>query len=768
MALSSNHPVTELAHEHSDHQRRMRSSLRILLLVAAIVLPPMVLIPIQIHLAESNYFAAGLSDVAPVLLLIALTVILLGLLVTLVVGSVLSTSVRRLLTIVALGLGILVWLQGQILLWDYGVLDGRDIVDSGWSIRPIVDSLVWVGVLAGVFLGRRGLVRFVSPICSLLLLIQLVPVVLALGNYSAPSAQHRFSFSEHDKFSFSRDQNVILIVLDAYQTDIFQGLINDDPQWRDEFDGFTYFRNALAGYSKTYPSLALMLTGQWYENQEPIRDFLGKTFDEQSLTGNLLDRGWQVDLFPHLKRLLPISPGLASNVEPIISCETRRTEAGRLLDLGWFRVSPHWAKPFWLNDYHWRSAGILGASCLAEHGGDSNGLNRPAPSSEHHAALAFVQGIEERSNVSLNAPAFKLYHLLIPHAPFHLDGDLQIRRLEGVEAGFQRQSQAALEVMKRFFRGLRDIDAYDNSLIVIVSDHGGGEYVSETRTEGLPAELQEIIRGNTEIPGTHLVSGLPLILIKPAKLRGRLEVSDAPVSLGDLARTIADHIDLEANFPGENMFQVEAEQQRTRRYLHYQFRGWHGDYLPSMTEYLVDGFSWSAGSWHATGRVLASPVVRNEARSATLSIGREVRFMPDSPYTNFLLKGWSPPDASGLVWSRAERASMEVILDAPVAGDLTVRFDFLPYTAGGSIDAPEIRLSVNDVLDHYWVTTGRRGWYDLQIPAEVASDAHSLRFDFEFPDAVSPVELGLSPDVRRLGIGLYRLQLEHAINGGNE
>ena len=56
----------------------------------------------------------------------------------------------------------------------------------------------------------------------------------------------------------------------------------------------------------------------------------------------------------------------------------------------------------------------------------------------------------------------------------------------------------------------------------------------------------------------------------------------------------------------------EADRPRNRRYLHYQFRGWHGDYLPAMTEYLVEGFSWSASSWHASGRVLASPVLNDE------------------------------------------------------------------------------------------------------------------------------------------------------------
>jgi len=766
--LTTQYPASDEYDNQSESHHRMAQIFRMLLLVASIVLPPMVLIPIQIHLAESEYFAAGLVDISAVLLSMGLAVMLLVLLAALVIRTILPAPVCRLLTAAALGMAVLVWLQGQVLLWDYGVLDGREIIDSGWSTALAVDSLIWASVLVGVFLGRRWLVGLAAPICGMLLLIQLIPVALALSNYSAPSGLHRYNFSERDKFSFSRDQNVILIILDAYQADIFQELIQGDPQWREEFDGFTFFRNALAGYSKTYPSLALMLTGKWYDNQQPIQDFLHQAFDDRSLPRILRDRNWQVDLFPHFKRLLPISPDLASNVEPTIGCETRRTEAGRLLDLGWFRVSPHWVKSFWLNDYHWRLAGIVGASCQPDSGDDSNGHSPAGETGGHHAALRFVHEMEERADLALNRPAFKLYHLLIPHAPFHLDEDLQVRRLEDGRTGFQRQSQATLEVMKRFLRGLREIGAYDNSVIAIVSDHGGGEYVSEIQADHLPDELLIRLDDNDDIPGTHLVSGLPLVLIKPPGLRGRMEVSDVPVSLADLARTIADFTVLGTELPGENMFRIEADRPRNRRYLHYQFRGWHGDYLPAMTEYLVEGFSWSASSWHASGRVLASPVLNDEGRTATLSIGREIRFMPDSPYNEFLLEGWSPPDPNGLVWSRSDRASIKIILNAPVAGDLLVRFDFLPYTAGGSIDPPEIRLSVNNILDHQWASTGRRGWHDLQIPAEIVSDVDFLRFDFEFPDAVSPLELGLSPDVRRLGIGLYRLQLEHAINGGNE
>ncbi|NBD95832.1 MAG: hypothetical protein GVY11_05070, partial [Gammaproteobacteria bacterium] len=248
------------------------------------------------------------------------------------------------------------------------------------------------------------------------------------------------------------------------------------------------------------------------------------------------------------------------------------------------------------------------------------------------------------------------------------------------------------------------------------------------------------------------------VLIKPPGARGRLRISDAPVSLADLAATLAVLIDLDADLPGQNMFDVAENADRERYYRHYRFTGFTGEYLPAMTEYRVRGFSWLAGNWTATGRVFAPD---QAAGSRTpFPIGEPVRLVKGSPRLQDLVEGWSVPSKHGMVWSRARRAVIELPLPETdhAASAMLLRLDYQPYTAQGRIEAPRVRLSVNGRPQASW-SDGGRGWRELTLPPGLVSGAATLRLEFELPDAASPAELGLGADVRKLGLALYGIQL---------
>ena len=75
--------------------------------------------------------------------------------------------------------------------------------------------------------------------------------------------------SEYPKelYQFSSDTNTIIIILDSYQSDIFQEIINEDEKYRDMFDGFTYYRNR----SVDFPRRILLYPSSFLENTMIIR-----------------------------------------------------------------------------------------------------------------------------------------------------------------------------------------------------------------------------------------------------------------------------------------------------------------------------------------------------------------------------------------------------------------------------------------------------------------------------------------------------------------
>ena len=98
--------------------------------------------------------------------------------------------------------------------------------------------------------------------------------------------------------------------------------------------------------------------------------------------------------------------------------------------------------------------------------------------------------------------------------------------------------------------------------------------------------------------------GLPLVLVKPIAATGAMKVSDAPVSLGDIPRTVTSALGMKGVSPGESMLDPGLPPHRPRRVLKYNAELLHltNRYFPPLTEYVVSGFSWFDESWQATGR----------------------------------------------------------------------------------------------------------------------------------------------------------------------
>ncbi|MDT8450892.1 MAG: sulfatase-like hydrolase/transferase [Wenzhouxiangellaceae bacterium] len=719
-----------------------------MLVLMAVIAPPLVYIPLQIYTANQYEFGASLYDIFPLLLSAAGVLIAVSGLIALF----LPRRMHRALLALGAALAALVWIQGQLLIRNYGVLDGSPIDWMGWPGRAVFDSLLWITVLALALIQRRRVARHAGLLALGLLLIQGVPAGWLAYRYEPPPEFHRYNFSEEQKFAFSPERNVIIVVLDAFQSDVFGRLLETEPALNEDFDGFTWYRNALAGYSKTYPSFVLMLAGKWYDNHIPIQDFVNDSLADDSIVRRLKDLGWRVDLFPHIKRVLPPLPEIADNVIASIDCRTVRFESGKLADLGWFRISPHPVKPFWLNGYEWRLASKLLQTCIADKNtATASGESMLSDNTPRHAALRFLRQAQTETQLTLERPGLKLYHLMIPHAPFHLDQDLEVGQLPAGEEGFMRQSRGAVEVVKRFFQTLREHEAYDQSMLIVVSDHGGGEYID-------PLALNALEKN---VPARHMASGLALALIKPPSARGRLRISDAPVSLADLAPTIAVETGSGLSFTGRNILDIAASEQRERLYRFYAFDGWSGSYLPDMTEYRVDGPTFLAESWSPSGRVFRAQREPEEAERWPYPLGERFGFRPGSPAIQALGNGWSEPGPGGLVWSDGESAEIVVALDEPGNPPLSARFDVLPYTAGGQIDQARVFVTVNGRIEKRWALS-ERGWIHMDIPANIARDADGLRFEFHFPDAVSPFEMGRSNDSRRLGVALYGMQLENA------
>ncbi len=252
--------------------------------------------PARIYLGNFREFEFPFHE--SMLLFLAVSIAVIAVLFTLVaLVSRLRTAGRILVSLLAVS-AFLMWLQGNILLWQYGVLDGKDIEWDSFLRYGIVDSLVWTALLAFAIF-KADLVVRVSRFTSVALIaIQLVSVSVAWVSMPKDQSFRQQQTATDTLHLFSRHVNVIVMVLDTFQSDIFQDIMAENTDLRASFDGFTYFRNSLSGSDGTIVSVPNMLTARNYDNSVPFLDFVKTSFLENSLPKTLREYGFAIDLLP--------------------------------------------------------------------------------------------------------------------------------------------------------------------------------------------------------------------------------------------------------------------------------------------------------------------------------------------------------------------------------------------------------------------------------------------------------------------------------------
>ena len=560
------------------------------------------------------------------------------------------------ITALLFGIGLLLWIQGNIIVWNYGLLDGHIILWEDYFWMGIVDAIVWISVLALCILKSDSLYKHIRILCILLILVQFGGIVATV--YAAPeepSWKYQNS-SEYPKelLQFSSDTNVIIIILDTYQSDVFQEIINEDEKYKDMFDGFTYYRNTVGGFSTTYPSVSLILSGDHYDNSVPIQDFIKNTSLNNSIPVVLKQNGFRTSSSEY-PSVFYQSPTVFDDISPIPSENSRSykdttlDDARFLIDLTLFRHIPQPLKMIFFSKPLDPDSGKINPDVI----------------------------MYERFKTDVTAgspnPTFKLIHLRGVHRPYTLNEDLEFQELPYDRAGYKAQAKGELSITDALLTSLKEQGVYNNSLIFIVGDHGShtgsimGLDNSSNKNQGYSSTV------STKVVG----KGIPLILVKPANSTGTLSTSDAPVSLGDIPKTIADSYGIANNFSGESILNANGSDERTRMFYDYDWINddWEKQYLPALTEYQINGFSWDPVSWKPTYRVFTPGGVEFNP-PVTYLPGTIIQFRSGEAIEQYLGSGWSVPEKNW-TWTDATSSNIILPMNKPKT-DLTLQSSVFP------------------------------------------------------------------------------------------
>lgn len=454
---------------------------------------------------------------------------------------------------------ICLYVQGNILNAGLPPLNGEPI---DWSMYPaermksiILWGSVFLAALAVTILCKvktdllDKFVKLISICMTLMLCITILTLALTNGGFEK---KPNMSVTDRAMFDMSLDGNFVILILDAVNADTMNSMIETNAEYRDIFTDFTSYNNVMGVYPYTKHSIPFILTGEWFENETAYREYAREVYGNSQFLKTLEEKDYQMGVYETMLPLDDAGIGRFENVLPNARGVSDKWAFARwqMLMAG-FKYAPYDLKRFsFVNPNAFGKLKIIpeGETLFTE----SN--------------TEFYDRVLYNEIRYVDRKCFRFIHIDGGHLPFIYDENVNV-----IENGtYESNLQACLTMTKAYLTKLKESDVYDNSVIIVMSDHG---------------------YNGTEAQGRQN----PFFCVKGINEKHELETSDAPISYVDLQEA---YQRLLSGADGGSIFDWQSGDLRERRYLFHEYT--KEDY---MVEYIQPGQAGDTSVMYETGNV---------------------------------------------------------------------------------------------------------------------------------------------------------------------
>ena len=700
-----------------------------LLFCALLVIALQVLVSFPLTMwAENQFnFTMGLTDAVVMAALVLVLVAAISLPLCWLIPERASAYLTPFIAVVS----VLIYFQQNILIWDYGILDGRQIDFAANKHLGYIDMALWLAGLAAFVLVRKAIAKKVGLILSFTAGVTLIATAAACLAFEANYATTNAALTEDKKFAFSKKKNILLFVFDGFQSDLFWEIIDKHPELRRDFDGFTFYPDTAAVFAKTYPSIPLLLTGKAYKKTQPITEFINSAY-AGSLLEQMIDAGWNVGLYPVVPSTVVNSEKYASNVARASQWSNKVSAYLQALDLSLFRLVPHAAKQRIYNHGDFIAQRYLSSPLEYVRSITASEETARLPTPHRHEGLNFLANLQQTASTELSAPAFRFYHLKMPHQPFTLNSELEYGFIGDDFAAYREYAYATVKLVVAYLAELRKRGVYDRSTILIATDHGGGEYDQQKYSTDSKSYSKDKFDGNAK------ASGRALLLVKPADENGALKLSRKPVSLLDVAPSVAAYAGLDTKqFQGVPLAEISDGEKREREYSYYRFTGWDSKYLDDFEVFNITGNIYDDDAWRRVGILQASP---EASEKKPYQLGDIVRYGADikanADHSNAFIVGDDYDTKGSAVQFKTRRFRLAIDLAQPLKRSTlyTLQLGLGTHT---HVMRAEIRVG-NELLDSVLLPRGSPRKHTLFFDPRILDNKNEVPVEVRIVEASDP------------------------------
>lgn len=454
--------------------------------------------PLELYFTNTDEFWYDISVLFPIMtgvFIVSAVICILGFLVLYKCSAKLCRAALIFLFVVF----ICSYVQGNYLIKYLPVMDGRmidwDLYAQGGRFQSIV---LWIVVIAVVMLlvrilsAKRMYTLMQTVSVCMILLFSVTLITLCASNHGLESKTNLCITTDYE-LTMSENQNFIILLLDGLDGGAFSDVVIGDEKKEAIFDDFTFYDNTMCSYPCTQYNVPYLLSGIRFENQMPSAEYFDMVLTDSPLFNELERRGYALNFYESDIAMNELRSTRFSNISRYTKKVSSYTDFARWQVL---LVGMKYA-PFDLKRFSFVDPNAFERLRVAE--GESEAFTNDNGKFYHMVKEQDIQYAADNQ--------FKFIHLWGAHPPYEYDKDLNYLP-DG--ATLMQSVEACITLSDVYLEKLRQNNVYDNTVIIIIADHGNADY------------------------GEYDMNQHPILLIKGINERHSFQVNSRPVSFDNM------------------------------------------------------------------------------------------------------------------------------------------------------------------------------------------------------------------------------------------
>ena len=364
-------------------------------------------------------------------------------------------KIFKIFYIVSLIIFIATYIQGNYLVGDLPVLTGDEIEWGNYLVNDIITVFIWIAlIVSSVILCKKYKIEeviktsvYVVGAIFLMLLTSMLPSLFTENMFLKKDF---IEITTENLNVASTDKNYYIFLVDSVDSQMFNDVLQKS-NYSDTLNDFTYYPDTLAGYPYTRDSIPLILTGKWNKNEKSFIDYYKESMNNSELFNELDKQGYIINIYEDENLSLLDNNDFISNIKTSHSVEKLFILAKQETKYIAFRYLPYFLKKY-------------------THVYFSNHIETNDDNLFYWSDKFYYDFIDKYGFETTDEKMFHFLHLEGAHQPFLYDEDLNEVSYE--EGSYEKKVGATIKTINKFITELKESGQYDNSIIIVMADHG--------------------------------------------------------------------------------------------------------------------------------------------------------------------------------------------------------------------------------------------------------------------------------------------------------